>query len=119
MSSTGRNIKRLREMHGMTQADMAKIAGVSDKAVSTWENGIKEPRMGAVERIAAHFGVKKSQIVDDADIMGTKKVPVRIEDEQELDFIRRILALSPDQKSLLLAFVTALEGQAEAHHDKP
>lgn len=68
MSATGDNIRRLRESHGMTQADIAKIAGVTDKAVSTWENGLKIPRMGALEKIAAYFGVTKSALVDDADI---------------------------------------------------
>ena len=64
------NIKRLREQHGLTQRELGEIAGVSDKAVSTWENGTKEPRMGAVARLAAHFGVSKSVILDDAPATG-------------------------------------------------
>ena len=59
------NIKRLREQHGLTQAELGEIAGVSDKAVSTWENGTAEPRMGAVQRIAEHFNITKGSIVDD------------------------------------------------------
>lgn len=35
----GNNIKKLRETYKLTQADLGKIAGVSDKAVWTWENG--------------------------------------------------------------------------------
>ena len=68
------NIKILREMHGLTQSEIAQIAGVTDKAVSTWENGTKEPRMGAVDRIARRFNVKPSDIIDEADIR-TKKDP--------------------------------------------
>lgn len=41
------SIKELRTMHHMTQAEFGKIAGVSDKAVSTWENGTAEPRLDA------------------------------------------------------------------------
>ncbi len=63
--SIAENIKRLREQHGLTQRELGDIAGVSDKAVSTWENGTKEPRMGAVARMAAHFGIAKSVILDD------------------------------------------------------
>nr|WP_317402614.1 S24 family peptidase [uncultured Gemmiger sp.] len=59
------NIKRLRLENGLSQAEFGKIAGVTDKAVSTWESGIKVPRMGAVEKIAAHFGILKSAILDD------------------------------------------------------
>lgn len=61
------NIKRLREKHGLTQSEFGDIAGVSDKAVWTWENGTAEPRMGAIQRIAEHFNVTKGSIVDDAD----------------------------------------------------
>ena len=60
----GENIKRLRIMHGLSQKELARIAGVSDKAVSTWESGSKEPRMGAVQKIADHFGLKKSNLIE-------------------------------------------------------
>ena len=53
--------------HELSQADLGKIAGVSDKAVSTWELGIKIPRMGAVEKMANYFGIpKKCKFLDDA-----------------------------------------------------
>ena len=64
--SIGENIRRLRESHRLTQKEFGEIAGVSDKAVSTWEKGIKLPRIGAVERLANYFGVPKSAILDDA-----------------------------------------------------
>lgn len=59
------NIKRLREAYDLTQDELGKIAGVSGKAVSKWESGQAEPRMGAVQRIADHFGVSKSVIIDE------------------------------------------------------
>ena len=64
--SIGQNIKRLRESHGMNQAELAEIAGVTDKAVSTWENDLKIPRMGAIQRIADYFGLLKSDIIEDS-----------------------------------------------------
>ena len=63
--SIGSNIKRLRTDAQLSQAELGKIAGVTDKAVSTWEADIKTPRMGAVEKMAAYFGVQKSAILDD------------------------------------------------------
>ena len=63
--SIGKNIKRLRESRGLTQTELGKIAGVTDKAVSTWENGTADPRMGAIQRMADYFGVKKSDLLDD------------------------------------------------------
>ena len=59
------NIKTLRLKEKLSQAELGKIAGVTDKAVSTWESGLKIPRMGAVEKMAGYFGVPKSAILDD------------------------------------------------------
>lgn len=59
------NIKKLRVTHGLTQSELGKIAGVSDKAIWTWENGTAEPRMGAIQKIADHFNIKKSDLIED------------------------------------------------------
>lgn len=71
--SIAENIKRIRAEHGLSQAELGKIAGVSDKAVSTWELGLKTPRMGAVEKMANYFGITKSAIVDDAPMTSLQK----------------------------------------------
>lgn len=59
-----RNIKALREHHNLSQSDLAKLLDVSDKAVSTWENGRREPRMGVIEKLASAFNLQISDIVD-------------------------------------------------------
>ena len=64
--SIGSNIKRLREANGLSQEEFGKIAGVTDKAVSTWENDLKIPRMGAIQKIADHFGITKSELIEDS-----------------------------------------------------
>lgn len=71
--SIAENIKRIRLEHGLSQSELGKIAGVSDKAVSTWELGLKTPRMGAVEKMANYFGITKSAIVDDAPMTSLQK----------------------------------------------
>lgn len=68
--SIGENIKRLRELRGLSQREFGEIAGVTDKAVSTWENKIKEPRMGSIQRIADYFGLQKSNIIEDNGLDG-------------------------------------------------
>ena len=117
MSATGDNIRRLRESHGMTQADIARIAGVTDKAVSTWELGTKEPRMGALQKIADYFGVKKSDIVDDADI--TKKAPAKAEANDEV-IIRFIRSLPRERlRGILLALGAPEEVLAALDQQEP
>ena len=64
MSAIGRNIKRLRLEHNMSQADLANRIGKTHSAVSMYESGEIEPRMGVVEKLAEVFGVPKSEIIE-------------------------------------------------------
>lgn len=83
MSAVGRNIRKLRESHGMSQADLAKVAGVTDKAVSTWEMGLKQPRIVALTKVAEHFHVTISELYEDIDIVYRNPNPLK-QEEREL-----------------------------------
>lgn len=84
--TTSESIKRLREKYGLTQSDLGKIAGLSSKAVGAWESGRAEPRIGAIEKIAAFFGIPKSEVLGWSD------------DESPLDGIRNIS--TPDARAV-------------------
>ena len=87
------NIKNLRERHGLTQKEFAEIANVSDKAVSTWENGTKIPRMGALQLLADHFGILKSDLIEIPNSTAAK-------DENQLLAVYRDLD-EPNQNDVL------------------
>lgn len=59
------NIIKLRDLFNLTQEELASIAGVSRGAVSQWEGGFSEPRMGAIQNMADHFGIAKSNIIEE------------------------------------------------------
>lgn len=90
--TTAESIKRLREKYGMTQSDLGKIAGLSSKAVGAWESGRAEPRIGAIEKIAAYFGITKSEVLgwnnDDPDLSGIKNL--RMPDAYAVPILGRI-----------------------------
>lgn len=96
------NIKRLREAHGLTQEQLGAIAHATDKAVSTWENGKAVPRMGAIQRMADHFGISKSDIIEDKE----KPIP---EDELDNELISLLSDLSPEETTQVVAFVLGLK----------
>lgn len=52
-----RKLYLLRTESGLTQAQLAEIAGVSDKAVSAWENGTRDPKIGPMQKVCDHFGI--------------------------------------------------------------
>lgn len=63
--SIGGNIKALREHSNMTQDEFAKtVAKVTYQAVSTWERGERDPRMGVIERISSYYNIPKSVLLD-------------------------------------------------------
>ncbi len=58
-------IRRLREMRGLTQRDLGKALGVTDKAVSTWEQGHRTPRGEVLLSLAAYFDVPVEELLKD------------------------------------------------------
>lgn len=79
---TAENIKKLRARYGLTQEDLASIAGVTNRAVSSWEQGLKEPRMGAIEKIAGRFNLKKSNLIEDGGMDINTLAEVLMKDKQ-------------------------------------
>jgi transcriptional regulator with XRE-family HTH domain len=105
--SISKNIKLLREKYRLSQKELAAIAGVSDKAVSTWERGLKEPRMGAIQKIADHFGIKKSNLIEDGGIQSiTLASKSSIEFTQdEVEIIKKYRRLTPEGKKTVLTIL--------------
>jgi repressor LexA len=62
--SIGSNIKNLREKYNLTQKELAEISGVTDKAVSMWEQDERIPRMGPLQKISDKLGIKVSSILE-------------------------------------------------------
>ena len=46
-----------------TQREFARMLGASPQAVSDWENAIKMPRIGVIEKLSQIYGVPKSYIL--------------------------------------------------------
>jgi transcriptional regulator with XRE-family HTH domain len=61
----GRNILNLIIQNRIEQKDLATALGVSEATVSSWVNGTRIPRMGAVSRMCTYFGVGRSAILGD------------------------------------------------------
>ena len=74
--SLGSRIKQLREDKELSQVELAKILGVTDKAVSTWENDLKVPRMGTLKSLAKYFGVTKSYIIEGTEFKQNTGIPI-------------------------------------------
>lgn len=59
---TGATIKKLREMRGLTQLQLAEILGVSDKTVSKWETSKGLPDITLIEPLAKALGISVMEL---------------------------------------------------------
>ena len=55
-TSFGNFLKNARESAGMTQKELAKKAGFSDRAISMWENGTREISLYNADRLLKSLG---------------------------------------------------------------
>lgn len=57
------NLKELRQEKGIGQVELANALGVSKGIVSLWENGLREPNMYSLIKIATYFNVSIDELV--------------------------------------------------------
>ncbi|MDD2371488.1 MAG: helix-turn-helix transcriptional regulator [Firmicutes bacterium] len=108
-------IKKLREKNNITQADLAKAIGVTTSAVSAWEKGVNEPRMGAVHKIAQYFNVTKSYLVNDEDspiydqqaIMIAETL-IKYENQDLAQLMKKISKMDKKEKDKIIKIIQTL-----------
>ena len=59
----GNYIFDLRQKAGLSQTELADALGVTDKAVSKWENGRAKPATKTLKKLAAYFGVSIDRLL--------------------------------------------------------
>lgn len=66
--SLGTMIRALRTERGMTQLDLARQMGVTDKAVSNWERDLSIPDVSSLPRLAGLLGVSVEELLQAKDV---------------------------------------------------
>lgn len=61
--SFGTTITKLRKEKGMTQLDLARKMGVTDKAVSKWERDLSFPDVFSLPKLAEELGVTVDELL--------------------------------------------------------
>lgn len=73
-----KKIYLLRTENNLTQAELGKIAGASDKAVSAWENGIRSPKIQFTRPICEHFGIDLNIFIDESNDIYKSNLPSNV-----------------------------------------
>lgn len=69
---SGALIRRLRQERSMTQSQLAALVGVSDKAVSKWENGRGAPDVALLPALSETLGVELLALLQGDTAEGAK-----------------------------------------------
>lgn len=105
-------IKELRTEFGITQADLAKLLKISDRAVGYYEKGEREPDNETLIKIAEYFKVSVDYLLGRTDIRNAD-IPKEVDGEfinfyegyKDLDDVHKDIL-----KATLKAFVDAKKG---------
>ncbi len=63
----GQRIKELRTDARLTQAQLAKLIEVSQKAVDYWERSVNEPKASYVIKLVRVFNISFNEFFEDVD----------------------------------------------------
>lgn len=63
----GEKLRRLRTESGLSQAALAKKAGLSQKAISFWELDQQEPNLTSLRKLCEALEVPSSTFVEETD----------------------------------------------------
>lgn len=58
-------LKELRVKYGMTQTELGKVAGVTNRTVARWESGRADMSFKAAVKIARHLKISLEELVDE------------------------------------------------------
>lgn len=107
MMDIGKRIKSIREAKGMTAKEVISSVGMGAPMYSRIENGVNEPSLTTLEKIAKALGVKLSDIFDTDD----KLADVNSYDASLMEKIKLVETLNEEEKKMVFSFVDALVGK--------
>ena len=106
-------IKEIRNLKCIRQVDLARILGISQSTLSTWESGRYEPDIEAINHLADFFGVTVDYLLGREEQV--KKESPAPPVESEADLARKKLysmleGMNEDQLEKLLAIIDLIAG---------
>lgn len=104
----GDNIKKICEMKGIRQIDIAEFMGISQGSVSNWMKGINSIDIENLAKLCEFLGVSLNQIYGVEPI-----TPESLLSAQEADLIHIFRSLNKNGKAMLLSTARAFSGNPD------
>ena len=93
----GRFIAECRKKANLTQMQLAEKLGITDKAVSKWENGNCMPDYSIIKPLCKELGITVSELMDGEEKDNT---PENAEDMRIMFLLRRVHSLEKQNKTI-------------------
>ncbi len=102
----GKKLLNLRKEYKMTQNDVAEILGMSRTSFSKYENGIANPPLQVLRKIAAIYNVGLEYLIFDENTLIRLNDPLNEDDETAEVPFSKITDLRPIEKEIIGKFRT-------------
>lgn len=112
--TVGENIKRLRELKGLSQLELAKTVGKTQQAVDAWERNIARPISKTLEKVASALGVTPNDLYGLASEPTKQKKPkdlLKILEQEDFTLNGRIA--TPEDRERLVKIYEAMYWDAK------
>ena len=103
----GKKIKTIREAKGMTAKEVISAVGMGAPMYSRIENGVNEPSLSTLEKIAKALGIKLSDFFDDEDTL----TDINSYDASLMEKVKLVEELNEDEKKTVFSIVDAFLGK--------
>lgn len=108
-------IKKLREENNISQIDLAEYLGISQQALSKWENGKNEPDNDSLIKIAKYFNVSTDYLLGNSESRSNIQP---YENELEKVLFSKAKELSEEDKKAVLGVINAIKKDIDNELDK-
>ena len=89
--NVGSKLAELRNSLSLTQDEVATSLGISNKTLSKWENGMSEPNLTMLSKLAEYYSVSTDYILGINGVKDIKSTDLLKQELSELDFEGTIL----------------------------
>lgn len=109
-SQFAQNLARIRKQRGLSQADLAELAGLSRRMINHYETHAIQPPIEKIEAIARALGIRPSQLFDTKLKVTEKDAASDLTgiDPRSVKKLKDILSLPPEDRNVLYRMLNEL-----------
>lgn len=108
-------LKKLRDENNVSQFDLSNYLGISQQALSKWENEKTEPDNESLVKIANYFNVSTDYLLGNSE---SKQIEKPYDNDLEKVLFSKAKDLSDSDKKAVLGIIEALKKDIDKELDK-